>query len=70
MTDAGMEHLKGLSQLRVLRLDDTPVTDAGLERLKCVTTLELLGLDGTKVTDAGARKLKRGLPACEIWHGR
>ena len=40
MTDAGLEHLKGLTQLRELNLNDTQVTDAGLEHLKGLTQLQ------------------------------
>jgi len=32
-TDAGLEHLKGLTQLEQLWLDGTQVTDAGVEKL-------------------------------------
>ena len=45
MTDAGLEHLKGLTQLRVLNLANTKVTDAGLEHLKGLTQLRMLYLD-------------------------
>ncbi len=58
ITDAGLEHLKGVTQLRVLILTDTGVTDAGLEYLKCVTQLRVLGLCGTKITDAGLEHVK------------
>ena len=34
MTDAGLEHLKGLTKLQWLDLAGTEVTDAGLEHLK------------------------------------
>ena len=34
VTDAGLEHLKGLSKLVGLRLEGTKVTDAGVQRLK------------------------------------
>ena len=34
ITDAGLEHLKGLTKLQWLILQDTKVTDAGLEHLK------------------------------------
>ena len=44
MTDAGLEHLKGLSQLQRLDLASTQVTDAGLEHLKGLTQLQTLDL--------------------------
>ena len=64
-TDAGLEHLKGLTNLRSLWLDNTQVTDAGLEHLKGLTSLQLLGLNRTKVTDAGLMHLK-GLTSLQI----
>ena len=59
VTDAALEHLKGLTQLQWLALDGTPVTDAGLKHLKNLTRLQWLGLDATQVTDAGLEHLKR-----------
>jgi len=38
VTDAGLEHFKGLTQLQELCLTDTKVTGAGLEHLKGLTT--------------------------------
>ena len=40
--DAGLEHLRGLTKLRILGLGDTKVTGAGLESLKGMTGLENL----------------------------
>lgn len=34
VSDRGLEHLKGLSQLKCLLLDDTKVTDAGVKKLQ------------------------------------
>ena len=34
VTDAGLEHLKGLTQLQTLSLSQTKVTDSGLESLE------------------------------------
>ena len=53
VTDAGLVHLQGLSQLQDLGLDDTKVTDAGLVHLQGLSQLQVLELDNTKVTDAG-----------------
>jgi len=57
-TDADLEHLKGLTALRVLDLRNTRVTDRGLEQLKGVTSLQRLFLDHTRITDAGLEHLK------------
>ncbi len=58
VTDAGLEHLKGLTSLQELYLDGTEVTDAGLVHLKGLTSLRRLLLSDTKVTDAGLVHLK------------
>ena len=42
--DAGLEHLKGLTQLQGFELKDTKVSDAGLEHLKGLTELQWLYL--------------------------
>ncbi|MEC9349856.1 MAG: leucine-rich repeat domain-containing protein, partial [Planctomycetota bacterium] len=54
VTDAGLKHLKGLTNLTSLYLFfNTKVTDAGLEHLRGLTNLTALWLNDTKVTDAG-----------------
>jgi len=45
VTDAGVVHLQGLSQLQHLSLWDTQVTDAGLMHLQGLTQLRSLDLD-------------------------
>ena len=60
-TDAGLENLKELTQLRELSLDSTKVTDAGLAHLNQLNELRYLGISYTDVTDAGLEQLK-GLP--------
>jgi internalin A len=57
VTDAELDHLRGLTQLRQLFLHSTQVTDAGLEHLRRLSKLELLALDGTQLTDAGVEHL-------------
>ena len=66
VTDAGLEHLKGLAKLQTLALQRTNVTDAGLVHLKGLTNLQALGLAGTKVSDDGVKDLQAALPKCEI----
>ena len=58
VTDAGLQHLKGLTKLQSLNLSRNEVSDAGLEHLKGLTSLQMLYLGGTKVTDAGLVHLK------------
>jgi Leucine-rich repeat (LRR) protein len=66
VTDAGLQHLKGLINLERLYLEGTQVTDAGLEHIKGLTNLKHLYLEGTNVTDAGVEGLKETLPQVEI----
>jgi hypothetical protein len=67
ITDAGLEHLKGLSALQTLYLNDTKVTDTGLACLKGLTRLSNLNFAGTKVIEAGAQELKKALPKVRIF---
>jgi hypothetical protein len=57
VTDAGLEHLKCLSQLQNLNLHGTRITDAGLDNLKELSQLVVLNLDATQVTDVGLQKM-------------
>ena len=58
ITDAGLKHLRGLVQLRELRLDSCEsVTDAGMKHLSTLVNLECLSLQYTQVTDAGVRAI-------------
>lgn len=53
VTDATLEHLRGLGELRELDLKDTAITDDGLKVLASLPKLKTLRLRGTKITDAG-----------------
>ena len=66
VTDAGLVHLKGLTELQTLQLANTKVTDAGLVHLKGLTKLQKLELYNTKVTDAGLMHLN-GLTNLKSW---
>ena len=68
ITDASLEQLKELKDLRELRLSETPITDAGLKNLKEFKGLEYLDLTGTPITDAGLKDLKQALPKTTINH--
>jgi WD40 repeat protein len=58
VTDAGLEHLEVLTQLRSLNLAYTKVTDTGLQYLKGMTQLQQLYLGNTGAKDAGLEHLK------------
>ena len=58
VSDAGLKHLRGMTQLKSLSLyGDGDVTDAGLDDLKGLTQLQKLKLGYTQITDAGLPKL-------------
>ncbi len=66
ITDAGLAHLVGLTNLTYLDLGKTQITDTVLVHLKDLTNLERLSLDETKVTDAGLAAIWQTLPNCYI----
>ena len=58
VTDAGLLHLEGLTNLRSLNMEATQVSDDGLEHLKGLANLAELRLQFTRVTDDGLAHLK------------
>ncbi|MBY0523007.1 MAG: hypothetical protein K2R98_06395 [Gemmataceae bacterium] len=56
VTDATLENLRGMTQLRELDLNDTQVTDRGLELLATLPQLRELRLARAKITDEGFRQ--------------
>jgi len=58
VSDAGLEQLRGLMNLRQLDLDDTQITGAGLKHLHGLTNLHWLMLEDTQISDAGLEHLK------------
>ena len=69
-TDAGLEHLKGLTRLKSLTLFNTQITDAGLEHLKDLTSLSLLTLSfSNNITDGGLVHVKglTNLNSLDLW---
>lgn len=61
-TDAGLVHLRGLTSLRSLDMQNTQITDAGLESLSGLTGLVQIYTHGSKITEAGVQSLKQRLP--------
>jgi WD40 repeat protein len=58
MKPSGLACLRGLTELRSLRLRAESVGDAALAHLKGLTSLEMLDLEETAVTDTGLAHLK------------
>jgi len=56
VTDETLKHLRGMSRLQELDLNDTQVTDAGLKLIAQLPKLQRLRLRGTRITDAGFRE--------------
>jgi serine/threonine protein kinase/Leucine-rich repeat (LRR) protein len=69
VSDAGLEHLKGLTNLTELDLRETHVSDAGLEHVKGLSKLRVLMLKGTRVSDAGLMHLKGLSDLTELFLG-
>jgi len=67
VSDAWLEHLKGLTQLRILDLNHTNVSNVGLDHLKGLPQLQQLRLDSTNVSDAGLQHLE-GLTQLQELH--
>lgn len=60
ITDAGLEHLRGLVRLKHLSLQKANITDRGLEHIGGLTQLEGLQIpDSPRVSDVGVGKLHR-----------
>jgi Leucine-rich repeat (LRR) protein len=66
ITDAGLAHLAGLTNLETLSLFGTHITDAGLAHLEKLTNLKELNLSDTRVTSEGCDKLRTALPNCRL----
>lgn len=69
VTDKGLAHLTGMTQLSRLHLENTGITDAGLDAIKGLGNLEYLNLYGTQVSDAGLAKLSglKNLKKLFVW---
>ena len=65
ITDAGLEHLKGMSKLRYLDLQETRITDAGLDIIKGWSQLRRLTFASWQITYERVQKLKEEMPHCK-----
>jgi Leucine-rich repeat (LRR) protein len=59
ITEADLDHLKGLTKLKRLGLADLKFGDDALKRIENFTTLEKLGLSENPITDAGLDHLQK-----------
>lgn len=59
ITDAGLDHLRGLTEVRRLALWNTGITDAGLAKLDHMQKLEALDVNTTKVTLPGLARFAK-----------
>ena len=66
VSDAGLEHLKGLSALEELSVGSVEITDVGLMHLTGLAKLQLVQLHCTQVTDEGMDRFREALPTCGI----
>ena len=67
LTNAGLAHLGGLSNLRYLHISSVGITDTGLAHLKPLQRLEHFELNALQVTDAGLAHLEE-LPRLQrVW---
>jgi hypothetical protein len=64
-TDADLDHLAPLTDLKILNLSGSRITDAGLAKLAPLKRLKFLYLFKTDITDAGLAHLKE-LPRLEV----
>lgn len=58
VTDTGLAHLAGMSNLQTLDLSNTNITDSGLVHLEKLRSLQTLTLYNTRVTGSGLASLK------------
>jgi hypothetical protein len=67
VTDSGLAHLKGLSNLSKLDLSFTHVTDVGLTDQSALSKLSELNLCGTRVTPGRLKEIRDAFPVVIIY---
>lgn len=65
--DAGLAHIKALTTIDTLKMDDTKITDSGLVHLKPLTNLTYLNIDDTKVAGSGLFQLAGLTKLKSLW---
>ena len=66
ITDAGIKHLEGLSELQNLVLEETAISDACVGSLSKLKKLSFIHLTDTRVTEAGENELRNKLPKLQV----
>jgi hypothetical protein len=66
VTDAGIVHLTGMTELTSLDLSFAAVTDETIERLRAFNKLKSIRLLGTGVTRQGVIRLRQAFPNADI----
>jgi len=64
--DAGLAHLKDMSELEYLNLYGTAVTDEGLKQLTKLSKLKRLYVWQSKVTKEGMKSLEKQIPGLQV----
>jgi Leucine-rich repeat (LRR) protein len=70
VNDAGVTHLRGLTELEQLNMAGTSITDASVKVLVRLTCLRKLSIIATYITTSGADELRKALPNCKIEHSQ
>jgi Leucine rich repeat len=66
LTDVGLTHLKGLTNLRELDIRDTRISGAGLAQLEGLTNLRQIFLGGDRITEDAVLRLEKANPGISI----
>lgn len=66
ISDEGMTHLSGLSDLNSLSILSHKLTDVGLQQLRDLPALKTIEIHSKLVTDDGVASVKKRFPECEI----